>query len=55
MAGMKNKFFFMLIMVALLGACGKKPGFVDAPAGQEGPFPRQYPAPEAAPVVQADE
>lgn len=40
---MKSKLLFTLALVLALSACGKKPSFVDAPTGQEGPFPRAYP------------
>lgn len=53
MAGMKYKLFLALMLVltaaAPLTGCGKKPSFVDAPEGQEGPFPRTYPYPAPAP------
>lgn len=55
MTGMKSKLIILsallpallvLTLVLTLGACGKKPGFVDAPVGQASEFPRTYPPAE---------
>ena len=55
MAGMKYKLFLALTLILAVSACGKKPGFVDAPEGQEGPFPRTYPYPQPSPGTNAND
>jgi len=39
----------LLVLLAAVSGCGKRPGSVDAPSGASGAFPQVYPDPSTDP------